>query len=198
MLLTEWLNFRDICTLDSAICNRALRLIVLRCFSSEAFVLGTIFCNVESLNWIKNRSVGVRYANCNFTTMEEMSECPDEFLQRKGHTIQKVVTSVHIVFPVCWLEGFAHHCANLESISRIELSDSFVDAIRLLRQNCPKLHTFTSLRISHTVSANAMLALCEGGNSVLQCLTLPDTADINECVTIAAQNCPRSGAVPSA
>ena len=198
-LLSQWLRVCEIRAVDGAVCNRTLRPTFLKYLQDDAFVLtrnlhSDISFEYECLCWLNSRSVGVE----EIFLQAVWFDFPIDFLLKKGHVIKQFsFFGFADCLPVSLVEAVAANCPELEVISGIPINSLFVDAIRLFRQNCAKLHSITSTSMRSVTSADttvqvvhAMQALCEGGNSVLENLTLTDCADINDALTIAARNCP--------
>ena len=94
--------------------------------------------------------------------------------------------------PTSLIFSIAEHCSKLERISGVELTDLFVESIRLLRQNCTKLHTVVATRnlTARCSAIQSVQALCEGGNNTLESLTLSWCNDVDQALVTAAKNCP--------
>ena len=198
-LLSQWLPLRGICVVDAAVCNRTLRHMLLNYLSNDAFVLamkyhGHIICNCELLYWLSDRCVGVEALTVKMEAEPELSRFPFDLLRKKGHVITQFKNCnlrVNFAKSCClyliWLIEIVVNCVNLEVFSGLVMMKSFVGGIQLLRRNCTKLHT---IEADSTVYLEAVKALCEGGNTVLENLTLCNSTDSNKALVIAAKNCP--------
>ena len=134
-LLSQWLGLRELCAVDSAVCNQILRPTFLNYLSDDAFVLTqnihkSIHFNNKGVNWLSSRCIGVESINLVFGV--SLNRFPVDYSVKKGRFIKqcsmRCCDKYNVFNSVNWMIDVATYCTNLEVVSQVWMTEPCVEA----------------------------------------------------------------------
>ena len=185
-IMTNWLSFRDISTLDTAWCNKHSRNEFVETLGSVMFAQDIHIVSLCLMNWLLSRKINARQINI-YRQQEVTLQQWQAFLQQCGTTLKKI-SYEHISSDIdlAIATEILHYCPNIVEFELRTAIDN--NTMILFIQAMPKLST---LIVDGVTNFNESIMLVIAQNCPkLKNLYMEQTRSTDTGMKIIAQHCP--------